>query len=371
MKLLRNTNIFLKALTVCVLSGVSSGVSAKLDALVFPEIKGNHNEGDSFSEKNIIPTINFFASGEAGSVLVLIEAFASESVQHVERLQLGVDINDSSRAWFGRHHNPFGYWHTQYHHGTYLQTSVSRPALVELGGAGGIMPTHTSGGLLEAEIEHEQSAWQFSLSVGLTSQLDSSGGGHHGGSAAASLHDFDIFNPKPDDHKVGTTLRAAYLPDALGESQFGAFALHAKITTTPVESEHDEMSDGGDITLDVAGVFANYHLKNLRIVSEWFYFSSKVPRHDGSRKGSFSAAYIQLEQAVNERWTPYFRFEDTFKGDKDSYLELLNRYSRRAQAVGVRFDIIKNNAIKLEYTHKKFDHDSTGLWLLSWSAVWP
>lgn len=342
-------------------------LQAEIDVFIFPEVKVNHLNSHQFSEKNIIPSVDIFVSGEVGPVLLLVEAFASESAQHIERLQLGINVTDSARAWLGRHHTPFGYWHTEFHHGSYLQTSISRPAMVELGGAGGITPSHTSGGLFETEIEQGESAWHYALSIGFTSQLDMSKGGHHGGDAATSLHDVDILNSQFDEHELATTLRVAYLPDALGVNQYGAFLTHADISLGPNISMGSEDS----ITLDIMGLFANYQQQYIRIISEWYYFSSALPEPLGFDSGHFSSAYVQFEFAVDEHWTPYVRFEDTFNKNEDPYLALLDDYSLSAQTAGIRFDFLGNHALKLEYANRHFNNDSTGRWQLSWSAVWP
>ncbi|MBN4055614.1 hypothetical protein JYU12_02600 [bacterium AH-315-K03] len=357
--------------TLATLCSISTGLSAEIDLYVFPQVKIDHRDGESFSEKNAIPSINFFANGTLGPVLVLTEAFASEKAQHVERLQVGANVGESSRAWLGRHHNPFGYWHTQYHHGTYLQTSISRPAMAELGGAGGIVPSHTMGGLLEGEIEHKGSGWHYALSIGLTSILNLNGNGdHHGKSGnSAPLHDFDIFNPKAGDHKLGYTFKLSYLPDALGENQFGAFSSYANIALT--RGDHVEMVNSEEINLSLIGVFANYQQDKFRLISEFYYFSSEVPDQNNAKKGHFSAAYIQTEYAFNETWTGYTRLEDTFNNAHDPYLALREGYVQQAQTVGVRVDITGNQAVKLEYANQTFNHNRRGQWLLSWSAVWP
>jgi len=360
----------LQMLTLFSLCALSPRLSAELDVLVFSDVTASHVDGETFSEKNIKPAIDFFVSGKKGPVLVLMEAYASETAQHVERIQLGINITESSRLWFGRHHNPIGYWHTEYHHGSYLQTSGSRPPLVELGGAGGLVPSHTVGGLFEMEVEQNEAAWHYAVSVGLSSRLNVSGEGHHGGGATASLHDFDIFNPRPGDHGVSSTFRIAYFPQALGESQFGAFVVHSEITMDENGEEHLDALEGDDISLDIAGVFTNYQWSDFRLIGEWYYFNSEVPHHSNNQDSSFSAAYAQFESSVSERWTPYLRFNHTFGGEKDPYLALMDGYPRKGQTVGFRIDIASSHALKFEYSHRKFEHESAGQWLMSWSAVW-
>jgi len=370
-------NYFLKTILVFSFLVTPLKVNAEVDFLIFPEIRLNYNTDSSFSSDNITPSFDIFAAGNIGFVNILTEGYLSENLQHIERLQIGFNITASSRLWFGRHHNPYGYWHAQYHHGTFLQTSLSRPSIVELGAAGGIVPSHSTGVLFEGEIEQQTSAWHYTLSIGLTSQLDSSGKGHHGGSSTASLYDFDILNPQPNDHKLGYTFKLAYLPDALAETQVGAFINHGEIALKPTSAQlseqiHHETTSTADeaITLDTFGVFVNYQHQAWHLISEAYYFTSTVPTEMLRKKNSFSAAYLQIEYAFDENWTPYMRINRTFSQTNDPYLRLLDGYPVNVNTVGIRLDLPGNNAIKLEYSKRDFSHNNTELWLMNWSAVW-
>ena len=44
----------------------------------------------------------------------------------VERSIIRYDYNDYFKISFGRYHTPIGYWNTAYHHGAWLQTTMSR-----------------------------------------------------------------------------------------------------------------------------------------------------------------------------------------------------------------------------------------------------
>ncbi len=368
MVLIHLTEQLMRLLIVVFFCCCAFRVHGEVNYLLFPEIKLVHQEGKSFSEKNITPAVDFFVSGQLGDVIVLAEVFASEQIQHIERLQLGLKF-DSSRIWLGRHHNPFGYWHTQYHHGAYLQTSVSRPGLVNFGGAGGLVPSHTTGGLFEGNIDQGRTSWQYAFSAGYTSQLDPSGGGHHGDSALASLNDFDLSNPKPSEHQIAYTFRVAYLSDALEENIIGSFVSRANITVA--QREDHQMSIAEDINLDIFGLFTNYQQEKLRIIAEWYYFSSEVLNHTNVQQGRFSAAYFQAEYQLNQSWTPYIRLETTFSDENDPYLALLNGYAADSQVAGIRFDVTDNQTIKFEYAKKEFIQTESEYWQLSWSAVWP
>ncbi len=377
MLLFSDGKCFLKASLLIIFLGHAFLANATIDFLVFPEIKINHNNGESFSNDNITPSLDFFLSGNMGSIKLLSELYVSERVQHIERLQVGFNLTPSARLWFGRHHNPNGYWHTQYHHGTFLQTSITRPSMVELGGAGGIIPSHSTGVLLEGELELQTSAWHYAASIGLTSQLNFTSGGHHGGDSSSSLSDFDFSNPKPNNHELGYAFRLAYFPDALAENQLGWFINHEEITLKANQHQtsqtmHDEhtINTNEVITLDIIGIFANYQEKSWRFISEAYYFSSKVPTEMKVEKNGFSAAYLQIEYTFNDQLTPYMRLDRTFSHANDAYLRLLDGYSVNANTLGVRLDLPGHNAFKLEYSKQDFTDGDTEQWWLNWSAVW-
>ncbi len=68
----------------------------------------------------------------------------------VERSIIRYDYNDFFKLSFGRYHTPIGYWNTAFHHGAWLQTTISRPDMVRIGGT--FIPVHFVGLLAEGNI---------------------------------------------------------------------------------------------------------------------------------------------------------------------------------------------------------------------------
>src|SRR6266849_6286791 len=68
----------------------------------------------------------------------------------VERSIIRYDYNDYFKLSFGRYHTPIGYWNTAFHHGAWLQTTISRPDFVRFGGT--FIPVHFLGLLAEGNI---------------------------------------------------------------------------------------------------------------------------------------------------------------------------------------------------------------------------
>jgi hypothetical protein len=74
---------------------------------------------------------------------------ASYSVE-VERTIIRYDYDDYFKLSFGKYHTPISYWNTAFHHGTWLQTTITRPEMVKIGGI--FIPVHFVGLLSEGTI---------------------------------------------------------------------------------------------------------------------------------------------------------------------------------------------------------------------------
>src|SRR5262249_19226226 len=51
----------------------------------------------------------------------------------LERSLIRYDYNDLFKISFGKYHTPVNYWNTAYHHGLWLQTTISRPDMIQFG----------------------------------------------------------------------------------------------------------------------------------------------------------------------------------------------------------------------------------------------
>ena len=81
----------------------------------------------------------------------------------VERSIIRYDYNDYFKLSFGKYHTPIGYWNATFHHGAWLQTTITRPEMVKFGGT--FTPTHFVG--LEAEGNIPSGGLGLGYNVGL------------------------------------------------------------------------------------------------------------------------------------------------------------------------------------------------------------
>ena len=103
------------------------------------------------------PKVSFF--GET-SFTARSTAFTVE----VERAILRYDYNDRFKISVGRYHTPINYWNTAFHHGLWLQTTISRPEMIQTGGT--FQPVHFVGLLAEGTVGPPAIGLGYNLGVG-------------------------------------------------------------------------------------------------------------------------------------------------------------------------------------------------------------
>jgi hypothetical protein len=68
----------------------------------------------------------------------------------VERLIIRFDRSDYFKVSAGRYHTPINWWNTAFHHGQWLQTTITRPEMIQFGGR--LLPVHFVGALVEGSV---------------------------------------------------------------------------------------------------------------------------------------------------------------------------------------------------------------------------
>jgi hypothetical protein len=89
----------------------------------------------------------------SGDLEKSIKMTAETAVEVGENNQIGIDLERLHLRWTwhgfwieaGRSHTDLGYWNLAYHHGKWLQPTISRPRIVEFEDSGGLLPIHWIG----------------------------------------------------------------------------------------------------------------------------------------------------------------------------------------------------------------------------------
>jgi hypothetical protein len=238
----------------------------------------------------------------------------------VERSIIRFDQSDKLKISFGRYHTPINYWNTQYHHGSWLQTSESRPEMIQFGGS--FLPVHFIGALAEGALPAGGLNLNYNAGVGNGRGAVISRGGDFG----------DINNNR-------AWLATLFIkPDKLYGLQAGGSAYRDEITLGA--TSYREWITSGHL------VWAR---ENPEVIAE----VANV-RHEGIGPiGGLSnsiAYYVQAAYRLpwwERLWKPYYRFEYIHIPKSDTVFRLVP--SLDESIVGMRYDISSFAAIKLEY----------------------
>ena len=305
-------------------------------------------QGDELARNEIEPALDVLGIGSLGSMSWLAEIYVSEHEQELARLHAGWQLNPQNNLSVGKFHNLQGYWNTQFHHGAYLQTTIDKPGVVDDSAP---LPLHYVG----AQVEGKLSQWgegllNYSLGVG------------KGAVMKDELVSPDIVGRgKLGDLSLG--LRLAYILDETSPTQIGAFFARNEI---PVED-----SSWTGITQDVGGVFANWESDSFRVIAELYVFSHELEGGGATASGSFLYGYVQGEYRFASRSTAVARLEDTSGANDDPLLALLPDFVLNKQLIGLRYDVTRNQAVKIEASRVERQDASFRQVQIQWSAVFP
>lgn len=352
----------LHALSVCLLLGSSW---AQAEFILFPSFTATdhaglnphpdvQHAGHTPKQSELNAALDLFYSADKGRLRLLAEAvISSDEPLDIERLQVGWLAAPETTVWLGRHHSPLGYWGTQFHHGAYLQTSIQRPAISTFDDHGGILPTHLSGLFIEEQHAQGDGSIGYALSFGASPTQGDEG----------TLEAFDLAHPNQGTHKPGALLRLSYRPDAAAPGEAGVFMGHATIAS--------ELASVNEIKQSVAGAFFNREQGRWRWIGELYGVRNDLTQPAGNARSSFVNANLQGEYGLRTDWTLYGRAENTFGDRNGPFLMHFPNFAKERYLLGVRYELSRNQALKLEFSDSHVLADSYSALALQWSAALP
>jgi hypothetical protein len=263
------------------------------------------------------------------------EYLLSDHEGDLERFQLGWQLSDDLVVWVGRFHQPTSVWNHDHHHGQYLQTSISRPAIDEWEDLGGVLPQHFTGVLLEYS-RRVFDSWRLRTSVagGIAPQITSEG-----------LKPFDLLHPDSDRHQMGYQARASLHPGDFTETGLGILVAHDDLTAVGPLSPAQAGFDHADLNL--LGVFGTYAGASWKLTgtvyradAHLYYTISVVP-------ANFVVGYVEGERRLPFDLTAFARWEDSAGTGGSPYLRLFE-FVRTRHVAGLRWDFAAHQAFTVQ-----------------------
>jgi hypothetical protein len=250
---------------------------------------------------------------------VSMTASATGYSVEVERSIVRYDYNDAFKLSFGRYHTPINYWNNAFHHGSWLQTTISRPEMIQFGGR--FQPVHFVGFLTEGNLPSGAAGLNYFVGVG-------NGRGSiisRGGDAS------DVNNNRA--WLLGMNSR----PAGVYGLEFGGSVYRDRLTPGPGQDYREWISTAHLAwtreTPEILAEFANVHHSEIST----------------GRAFNSQAFYVQLGYRLpwqDNKWKPYYRFEYTNTPLSDP---ILNVPDLVQSTLGIRYDISDFAAFKSEY----------------------
>lgn len=308
-----------------------------------------------------VPALDIFYTANFDQFRFIGEYYASNREKEMERLQAGWRIMPGKTLWLGRFHNPLSFWNTELHHGNFLQTSISRPAIANYEDAQGILPAHITGLLLESSRAVDDAEISYAAGVGIGPTIETSSSATR--APFAGLKAFDLLDPKHPG-KIAAGFRLAYHPEAASANQVGASLGYARI-------EARDLAPVTEVRQTVLGAFFTWEKQQLKFVGEAFALDHHVAGAANPSSRTVLSAYLQPEYRFNDSLAAFARVEGTSRA-ADSYLALLPEFPVRRVGGGIRFDFYDSHAVKVEFNRDRHHHGAEFSSLsVQWSMIYP
>ena len=238
----------------------------------------------------------------------------------VERSLIRFDQSDRLKISFGRYHTPINYWNNTFHHGAWLQTSISRPEMAQFGGS--FIPVHFVGGLMEGAVPAGGMNLNYNFGVG-----------NGRGDVISRGGDFGDAN-----NNRALLVNAFVKPDRLFGMQVGGSVYRDKI---------NEVGGMGFRELITAAHFA-WTRETPEIIAEF----ANVAHSPIGGSGTFNSQglYAQIAYrlpAFQRLLKPYYRYERIRIPSADKVFAAVPGLD--GSIFGLRYDISNFAALKWEY----------------------
>ena len=291
------------------------------------------------------------------------EYYITPEEHDLERFQVGYEVVPDTMVWLGRFHQPGSAWDTEHHHGRYLQTSITRPAIENWEDEEGLIPEHITGLLVESRRPlGAESGLQISSGIGVGPAMTRDGN-----------EPIDLVGNNPGRHGSSLTGRLAYLPDYAGTSSAGLLWGHDQLYVTAPLAVANLRSNHA--TLGIYGAYFDWSVGAWRIIGAGYYVDIALDRPNTDE--SFLSGYVQAERQLPRRLTAYGRVEDSARMQDSHYVALFNDHpldfdiTLRRQTAGLRWDYARRQALSCEISHVVSLTKPGNEVRLQWSAAIP
>jgi len=286
---------------------------------------------DSF----VRPTLDVLYTYSGDRFRFLGEYLWSSTEAEMERFKFGWEANASTMIWLGRFHSTSKYWTSEYHHGQFMQTTITRPSVEEWEDESGPMPSHLTGLSLEQERTlSEERVLNWAFSAGLAPVFSDD-----------QLHAFDVLE-SDSGHDLGVNARLVFRPKVLQHNQVGVLLGWNDINV--ISESNPNLADLDSIKQTTVALFGDWRWDDWRLIVNMTFFDNHMEYFDRDVHDQFGAGYLQFEYQLNVGWTLFGRSDNGVDEDSSPYLRLLPAFITHRNMLGARWDFVPLQSLSVE-----------------------
>ena len=251
----------------------------------------------------------------------------------IERLFVRYDFSDHYKLSAGRYHTPLGYWNSAFHHGSWLQTTVSRPETVKFGS--NVIPIHFVGALLEGNIGESDFGYKIGYGNGRSEEINDPG-------------DFGDSNGNR-----AWMVASQYTPPGRHQMKAG-LSFYADEINLEFEPDVDEQLFSAYFALEA---------ERPELIVEYTYANHESSLSEGNTSSIYGQVAYRLSGSAG-KFKPYVRLERLDVDDDDPLLGALG-LDYRGVIAGTRWDFSPFAVLKAEVRHEEFNNNNgrNSFWL--------
>lgn len=333
--------------------------------VVYSSVSGNEEEEE---ESFQLGQFDLIADQEIGESTFVTAEVVFEDSGHgfevdVERFSVSRHITETTTVGLGRFHTQLGIWNHNFHHGSLIQDTISRPFFLEFEDAhGGILPNHLIGLLLTGDY----GSWTYSVGFGNSNGINTVESVTHPGDVALEV----INTNDPSNEKtIGT--RIAFKPESEWLSEIGFSYMRNNVTELgEVDGTDVPFVEYGAILFDqdILALDMRYSSERLRVLFELFLISIDDNQDMVDPTATLSpnpdaydstAYYLQLAYQLSQKLSAVFRIESLDFDDNSTYFELLHLTPEDRSVIAINYKLQESNALRFEYSHASPDEEDS------------
>jgi hypothetical protein len=291
---------------------------------------------------------------------LLAEGVATTDDAEIDRFQVGWEPAQDTLVWLGKFHQPASSWNFGHDHGHYLQTAISTPAIEKWADDAGVLPENITGVLFDSRRPMGTAAVQVSLAVGVAPNP-----------VQKDDRSYWVRPISDGSHQVGWSARLALLPDYAGSNGFGLLGAKYKLNADDFVA-NGFLNGARDVDETVYGAYIDGDWNPWSLHAAVYHVDLSLRGTEAAHNESFVAGYAQLERRFADRYTVFFRYEDSARAQESSYVQAVqSHFAVRRSLGGIRWDFARHQAITMETSRTTtFSNRFTKI-SLQWSAVVP